>query len=132
MRRLGSTLRWNWYPSLSFFTVGNGQSRLFAIGAITAGSLLSACVTATPPPPPEMAWLRTDGRKITDDPVLLRQGKSDIAACSADLDNGLPTASAKGCMAVKGYALVRKDQAEELRAGYAAAAQKGPAQDEHH
>ena len=39
-----------------------------------------------------------------------------MATCSADLDNGVPTASAKGCMAVRGYALVRKDQAEELRA----------------
>ena len=86
-------------------------------------------MTATPP---EMAWVRTDGRKTADDPGLLRQGKSDMATCSADLDNGVPTASAKGCMAVRGYALVRKDQAEELRAAYAAAAQKGAAQDEHH
>jgi hypothetical protein len=78
----------------------------------------------------EMAWVRTDGRKIADDPVLLRQGKSDITTCSADLDNGVPTASAKGCMAVRGYALVRKD--EELRAAYAAAAQKGAAQGEQH
>jgi hypothetical protein len=111
--------------------VGNGQRAFSAARAIAAASLLSACVTATPPPP-EMAWVRTDGRKIADDPVLLRQGKSDIATCSADLDNGVPTASAKGCMAVRGYALVRKDQAEELRAAYAAAAQKGAAQDEHH
>ena len=48
------------------------------------------------------------------------------------LDNGVPTASAKGCMAVRGYALVRKDQAEELRAAYAAAAQKGATQGEQH
>jgi hypothetical protein len=100
---------------------------LFATRAITAAALLSACVTATPP---EMAWVRTDGRKTADDPGLLRQGKSDIATCSADLDSGTPTASAKGCMAVRGYVLVRKDQAEELRAAYAAAARKGTAQDE--
>src|SRR5262245_20588647 len=72
-----------------------------------------------------MAWVRTDGRKIADDPGLLRQGKSDMATCSADLDSGMPTVSAKGCMAVRGYALVWKDQAEELRAAYAAAARKG-------
>jgi hypothetical protein len=97
---------------------------------IGAASLLSACVTATPPLP-EMVWVRTDGRKIADDAALLRQGKSDMGTCSADLDNGVPTASAKECMAVRGYALVRKDQAEELRAAYAAAAQKGAAQVDH-
>src|ERR1700752_3151291 len=107
--------------------MGNSHKVLFATGALTAASLLSACVTATPP---EMAWVRTDGRKIADDPGLLRQGKSDMATCSADLDNWVPKASAKGCMAVRGYALVRKDQAEELRAAYAAAARKGTAQDE--
>ena len=109
--------------------MGHGHRASFAASAITAASLLSACVTASPP---EMAWVRTDGRKIADDPGLLRQGKSDIATCAADLDNGMPTASAKGCMAVRGYALVRKDQAEELRAAYAAAARKNAAQDESH
>jgi hypothetical protein len=90
--------------------MGNSHRASFATGAIAAASLLSACVTASPP---EMAWVRTDGRKIADDPGLLRHGKSDMATCSADLDNGMPTASAKGCMAVRGYALVR-DQAEEF------------------
>jgi hypothetical protein len=74
-----------------------------------------------------MVWVRTDGRKIGDDPALLRQGKSDRGRAVL-LDNGVPTPSAKGCMAVRGYALVRKDQAEELRAAYAAAAQKGAAE----
>src|ERR1700722_15198743 len=109
--------------------MGNSHRASFATGAIAAASLLSACVTALPP---EMAWGRTDGRKKEDDPGLLRQGKLDMATCSADLDNGTPTASAKGCMAVRGYALVRKDQAEELRAAYAAAAQKGATQGEQH
>ena len=108
--------------------MGTRQRALFAFNAvITATSLLSACVTATPP---EMAWVRTDGRKIADDPGLLRQGNSDMATCRADLDSGMPTVSAKGRMAVRGYALVRKDQAEELRAAYAAAAQKGAVKDE--
>jgi hypothetical protein len=77
--------------------MGNRHSASFATRAIAAAALLSACVTASPP---EMAWVRTDGRKIADDPGLLRQGKSDITTCTADLDNGAPTASAKGCMAV--------------------------------
>jgi hypothetical protein len=45
---------------------------------------------------PEMAWVRTDGRKIADDPALLQQGKSDIAACNANLDTGAPTETARG------------------------------------
>ena len=85
--------------------------------------LLSGCVTTSAFP--EMAWVRTDGRKIADDPALLQQGKSDIAACDANLDSGTPTASARGCMAQKGYVLVRRDQAEDVRAAYAAGAQRG-------
>ena len=85
--------------------------------------LLSGCVTTSTVP--EMAWVRTDGRKIADDPALLQQGKSDIAACDANLDSGTPTASARGCMAQKGYVLVRRDQAEDVRAAYAAGAQRG-------
>ena len=85
--------------------------------------LLSGCVTTSTLP--EMAWVRTDGRKIADDPALLQQGKSDIAACDANLDSGTPTASARGCMAQKGYVLVRRDQAEDVRAAYAAGAQRG-------
>ena len=85
--------------------------------------LLSGCVTTSTIP--EMAWVRTDGRKIADDPALLQQGKSDIAACDANLDSGTPTASARGCMAQKGYVLVRRDQAEDVRAAYAAGAQRG-------
>ena len=65
--------------------------------------LLSGCVTTSTTP--EMAWVRTDGRKIADDPALLQQGKSDVAACDANLDNGSPTASARGCMAQKGYVM---------------------------
>ena len=80
--------------------------------------LLSGCVTTSTLP--EMAWVRTDGRKIADDPALLQQGKSDIAACDANLDSGTPTASARGCMAQKGYVLVQRDHAEDVRAAYAA------------
>ena len=70
-----------------------------------------------------MAWVRTDGRKIADDPALVQQGKSDIAACNANLDTGTATEYARGCMAQKGYTLVRRDQAEDVRAAYAAGAQ---------
>jgi hypothetical protein len=78
----------------------------------------------TTPPIAEMAWVRTDGRKIADDPALLQQGRTDIAACNANLDNGSPTDGARGCMAQKGYVLVPRDQAEDVRASYAAGAQE--------
>ena len=96
------------------------QRRSLAYCYIAGLILLSGCaMTSTIP---EMAWVRTDGRKMADDPALLQQGKSDIAACDANLDSGTPTASARGCMAQRGYVLVRRDQAEDVRAAYAAAA----------
>jgi len=101
--------------------VSNFRSTPVVAVVIAAASLLSACVSAILP---EMAWVRTDGRKITDDPSLLRQAKSDMAACNANFDAAEPTESAKGCMALRGYAAVQKDQAEELRAAYASAASK--------
>jgi hypothetical protein len=91
--------------------------------------LLLGCATTPPivttPPIAEMAWVRTDGRKIADDPALLQQGRTDIAACNANLDTGSPTEAARGCIAQKGYVLVRRDQAEDVRASYAAGAQQG-------
>jgi hypothetical protein len=54
----------------------------------------------------------------------LQQGKTDISSCNANLDVGTPNASATACMAQKGYALVRRDQAEDVRAAYAAGSQR--------
>jgi hypothetical protein len=90
-----------------------------ALGVIATLSLQFGCVTSKPSKP-EMAWVRTDGRKIADDPALLQQGKADIAFCHANLDASAADEAARGCMSQKGYALVQKDQAEEVRAGYAA------------
>jgi hypothetical protein len=84
---------------------------------------LPACVSTTNVAP-GMAWVRTDGRRITDDPALLQQGEADIALCHADLDAGSANETARTCMAQRGYALVQKDQAEEVRAAYATAAQR--------
>jgi hypothetical protein len=85
-------------------------------------NVLPGCVTTTPAP--EMAWVRTDGRRIADDPALLQQGKADMALCHGDLDAGSANETARTCMAQRGYALVQKDQAEEVRAAYATAAQR--------
>src|SRR6202035_2788114 len=51
---------------------------------VTMLNVLPGCVTMNAAP--EMAWVRTDGRRITDDPALLQKGKTDIALCHADLD----------------------------------------------
>ena len=85
--------------------------------SIAALILLSGCVTT-----PRVSS-NTDGRKIADDPTLL-QGKSDFAAYNANLDIEMPTGSARGCMAQKGYTLVPRHQAEDVRAAYAAGAQR--------
>jgi len=87
-------------------------------------TVLPGCVTTTVAP--GMAWVRTDGRRITDDPALLQQGKADIALCHADLEAGSANETARTCMAQRGYTLVQKDQAEEVRAAYATAAQRKP------
>jgi hypothetical protein len=83
-------------------------------------SPLLGCATTSRAP--EMVWVRTDGRRIGDDPVLLQQGKTDIAVCNANLDPGTPTETARGCMGQKGYVLVQRDQAEDVRAAYASGA----------
>jgi hypothetical protein len=61
-----------------------------------------------------------------DDPALLQQGKTDVTLCHADLDAGPANGSARACMAERGYALVQKAQAEEVRAAYATAVQRKP------
>ena len=85
-------------------------------------NVLPGC--ATMKAAPEMAWVSTDGRRIADDLTLLPQGKTDIALCRADLDAGSANETARTCMGQRGYTLVQKDQAEDVRAAYATAAQR--------
>ena len=98
-----------------------GLRYAFVLCAVTILNVLPGCVTMKAAP--EMAWVRTDGRRITDDPALLQKGKTDIALCHADLDAGSATETARACMAQRGYTLVQKDQAEAVRAAYATSAQ---------
>jgi hypothetical protein len=97
--------------------MSRGQDQTIALVLIVTLALLSGCATSKP----DMAWVRTDGRKILDDPALLKQGETDIALCNANLDGGAVDEGAPKCMGLKGYALVRKDEAEDARAGFAAA-----------
>ena len=102
------------------------RRQTLGFGVISTLSVHFGCVTSKPSTP-EMAWVRTDGRRIVDNPALLQQGKTDIAFCHANLDANTADEAARACMSQKGYALVQKDQAEEARAAYAAStAQRGP------
>ena len=97
--------------------MSRGQGQTGAVVLFLVLALLSGCATSKP----EKAWVRTDGRKILDDPALLKKGETDIALCNANLDGGAVDEGARKCMGLRGYALVPKDQAEDARAGFAAA-----------
>jgi hypothetical protein len=98
------------------------RRQLSAFVTVVALGMQVGCATNKP----EMAWVRTDGRRIGDDADLLKQGHTDIAVCNANLDAGVVDQGGRDCMAKKGYALVRKDQAEQARAEYAASAPQRP------
>ena len=94
---------------------------------------------------PKMVWLRSDGQGIRD-PVLARQFELDRTVCDGDTgkaglvalnpvtpDGGYYNGSVaaqrgalsgnvmRGCMAQKGYVLVREDEASSKAAEFAAA-----------
>jgi hypothetical protein len=98
------------------------RRQILAFVTVVALGMHVGCATNKP----EMAWVRTDGRRIVDDPDLLKQGQTDISLCHANLDTGVVDQGGRDCMAKKGYALVRKDQAEQARAGYATSAPQRP------
>jgi hypothetical protein len=98
-----------------------------ALCAVASLVVLANCATTSVAP--EMTWVRTDGRRIAGDTALLQQGKADVALCQGDLDTGTASGPARACMAQKGYALIQKAQAEEVRAAYATAAQRKPPDD---
>jgi hypothetical protein len=98
-----------------------------------------------------MAWVRTDGQRMADNPVLLQQGQIDRTIClgereKADLSGvnvtrgglvGIVAAQnrsdaadavAQGCMAEKGYVFVPEDQAEAQRQQFASVAAMKQAQ----
>jgi hypothetical protein len=89
-----------------------------------------------------MVWVRTDGQRIKDDPVLTHQAQMDLTICQGELQKanlsgvtvhgggmaGLAasiergqaaTQVGEGCMAQKGYARVPEDKAEATRTSFA-------------
>lgn len=113
--------------------------RVFAIAALCVA--LGGCAAA-----PKMVWLRVDGQTVRENPVLQTQAEIDGTSClgernkaalsgvtvasgglagamaAADRSNAADTV-ARGCMAEKGYLLVREDEAEAKRAELARVAE---------
>lgn len=85
------------------------------IAAVSAAVLLSACAptrgrpvsaqAVTPPPAENYVWARNDGRRMADNPELLRQGQADQAACtaSATTSGTLNLQIFTSCMESRGY-----------------------------
>lgn len=105
---------------------------------MTAALLLSACAQQ-----PKMLWVRGDGQRTAGDPVMVHQFEMDRTMCQGEMQKanlsgvtltrgGLAGAVAaadrdeaagqvgNGCMASKGYVLVREDEAEAKRVQFAA------------
>lgn len=116
--------------------------RISALAAVSAVLLVSGCAAA-----PKMLYLRADGQRVKDNPVLMTQGELDAAACLGERNkaslSGVTVASGglygiaaaaersaaadtvqRGCMAEKGYLLVPEDQAEQKQAELAAIAEQ--------
>ena len=86
--------------------------------AISAAVLLSACApttrtavltpsqSAAPAPQAESyVWARNDGRRMAENPDLLRQGQADQAACRASASDAsaLNMQAFTSCMESRGY-----------------------------
>jgi uncharacterized lipoprotein YajG len=108
------------------------------VGIVALCAALSGCAAA-----PKMLWLRADGQRAADNPVLRTQFELDGTAClgernkanlsgvtvtggsiagmaaAIDRSNAADTVQ-RGCMAEKGYLLVPEDQAEAKQAELAA------------
>lgn len=113
--------------------------RKFAIVALCVA--LGGCAAA-----PKMGWVRVDGQSSRENPVLLTQFEVDRTSClgernkaalsgvtvasggiagamaAADRSNAADTVG-QGCMAEKGYLLVKEDEADARRAELAKVAE---------
>lgn len=112
-----------------------------SIGIVVLCAVLGGCAAA-----PKMGWVRVDGQSSRDNPVLMTQFEVDRTACLGERNKaalsgvsvasgGLAAAVAaqersnaadtvgQGCMAEKGYLLVREDEADAKRAELARVAE---------
>jgi hypothetical protein len=112
------------------------------LGIVALCAALGGCAAA-----PKMLWVRADGQRGTENPVLRTQYELDATAClgernKADLSGVTLTGGGfsgiiaaqnranaadtvqRGCMAEKGYLLVPEDQAIQKQAELAAIAEE--------
>ena len=77
-------------------------------GILLASAALAGCAYGLSQPQPKMVWLRLDGQRGAENPVLARQFETDRSTClgttqqSNEPSQAIDTI-AKDCMAAKGY-----------------------------
>ena len=121
---------------------GLGVSKMRILGIVALCAALGGCAAA-----PKMLWLRADGQRATENPVLKTQYELDATSCLGERNKanlsgvtftggGLGGVIAaqnrsdaadtvqRGCMAEKGYLLVPEDQAPQKQAELAAIAEE--------
>ena len=59
---------------------------------------------------PHMIYLRADGVPPASDPVLQQQFEVDRTICDGELQKGAGQTPVRGCMAERGYVLVKEDE----------------------
>jgi hypothetical protein len=84
---------------------------------LLASAMLAGCAYEPSQPEPKMVWLRLDGQRGAENPVLTRQFETDRTACLGTTQQSNEPSQAfdavgKDCMAAKGYIQVPEDQAE--------------------
>jgi len=116
--------------------------RIIQFVAVTAAVLVAGCAAA-----PKMTWVRVDGQRARENPILTTQFEVDSTSCLGERNKanlsgvtvaqggiaGIAAAAERGaaadsvqrgCMAEKGYLLVQEDQAEAKNAELAAVAEQ--------
>jgi hypothetical protein len=100
----------------------SSQSNLGTGANLAAGSAQPAPNVAQPrADPPKLAWMRTDGQRMTGNAKLEELFRADKAACLAIVQQNQSLGMFKGCMAAKRYILISAEEGEERLAAAAAA-----------
>lgn len=115
--------------------------KIFQYAVVATAIFVTGCAAA-----PKMTWVRVDGQRARDNPVLATQFEVDSTSCLGERNKanlsgvtvtqgglaGIAAAAERGaaadtvqrgCMAERGYLLVQEDQAEAKNAELAAAAE---------
>src|SRR5215468_5468952 len=74
--------------------------------------LVAGCAAASQ----NMTWVRGDGQTMLGDAVLMRRFDVDRTICFGERQKAAVDATARGCMAQRGYLLVPQNEAMHPRA----------------